>query len=126
MAFPAISSSIPGSPASATRNNIIPPNASSATFPISPRANVPGYVRRSSAALNNNFPGTPSTSQSFNFGIGQKNAQTLSTLGPDILERPRDRTRTNEVSANALAFLFAEMVHYTQNRVQGISDLEKK
>ncbi|PWN37885.1 TRAPP I complex, partial [Meira miltonrushii] len=53
------------------------------------------------------------------------NPQTAS-LGPDILERPRDRTRNNEVSASSLAFLFAEMVSYTQNRVSGISDLEKK
>lgn len=46
--------------------------------------------------------------------------------GPDILERPRDRTRNSEVSASSLAFLFAEVVSYTQNRVLGISDLERK
>jgi trafficking protein particle complex subunit 5 len=124
MAHPS-TSVIPGSPASSsTRTNIIPPNASSATFPISPRANVPGYVRRSSAALSGNFPPlTPSSGQSFNAGNVQS---STTTLGPDILERPRDRTRTNEVSASSLAFLFAEMVSYTQNRVSGISDLEKK
>lgn len=125
MAHPS-TSAIPGSPASATRTNIIPPNASSATFPISPRANVPGYVRRSSAALNGAFPATPSTAQSFSFAIGQNNPQSHTSFGPDILERPRDRTRNNEVSASSLAFLFAEMVSYTQNRVSGISDLEKK
>ena len=125
MAHPS-TSAIPASPASSTRTNIIPPNASSATFPISPRANVPGYVRRSSAALNGTFPGTPVSAQSIYSGIGQNNQQQSSALGPDILERPRDRTRNNEVSASSLAFLFAEMVSYTQNRVSGISDLERK
>lgn len=45
---------------------------------------------------------------------------------PDIVDRPRDRTRQHEVSHSALSFLFAEMVSYTQNRVSGISDLERK
>lgn len=44
---------------------------------------------------------------------------------PDILERPRDKTRTAEVSASALQFLFAEMVAYTQLRVSGIADFER-
>ncbi|CAD6884776.1 unnamed protein product [Tilletia controversa] len=46
--------------------------------------------------------------------------------GPDILERPRDKTRTSESSAAALAFLFAEMVSYTQSRSTGITDLEQR
>lgn len=45
---------------------------------------------------------------------------------PDIVDRPRDRTRQHEVAHSALSFLFAEMVAYTQNRVSGISELERK
>lgn len=45
---------------------------------------------------------------------------------PDIVERPRDKTRQNEVSLSALSFLFSEIVSYTQNRVTGVTDLEKR
>lgn len=45
---------------------------------------------------------------------------------PDILERPRDKTRNQEVAASALAFLYSEILSYTQNRVTGIADLEKR
>lgn len=44
---------------------------------------------------------------------------------PDILERPRDKTRHAEVSLSALQFLFAEMVVYAQDRVSGIAEFEQ-
>lgn len=44
----------------------------------------------------------------------------------DIVDRPRDKTRQNEVNASALSFLFGEIVSYTQNRVTGVTDLEKR
>ena len=44
---------------------------------------------------------------------------------PDILERPRDKTRNAEVSLSALQYLFSEMVTYSQSRVAGIGDLER-
>jgi hypothetical protein len=37
-----------------------------------------------------------------------------------------NKTRTSEVSASAFAFLFAEIVQYTQKRVGGINDLERR
>ncbi|KAE8260100.1 hypothetical protein A4X13_0g549 [Tilletia indica] len=46
--------------------------------------------------------------------------------GPDILDRPRDKTRTSELSLSALSFLFSEMVSYTQSRSTGITDLEQR
>ncbi|KAK0524318.1 Trafficking protein particle complex subunit 31 [Tilletia horrida] len=46
--------------------------------------------------------------------------------GPDILERARDKTRTSEIALSALAFLFAEVVSYTQSRSTGITDLEQR
>lgn len=45
---------------------------------------------------------------------------------PDIVERPRDKTRQNEVALSSLSFLFSEIVGYTQNRVTGVTDLEKR
>ncbi|EST08354.1 Transport protein particle (TRAPP) component [Kalmanozyma brasiliensis GHG001] len=45
---------------------------------------------------------------------------------PDIVDRPRDKTRQSEIALSSLSFLFAEMVSYTQNRVTGVTDLEKR
>ncbi|PKI85734.1 Trafficking protein particle complex subunit 31 [Malassezia vespertilionis] len=44
---------------------------------------------------------------------------------PDILDRPRDRTRSSEVNVSSLQFLFAQMVTYAQERVNGISEFER-
>jgi trafficking protein particle complex subunit 5 len=44
----------------------------------------------------------------------------------NIYDRPLNRTRTTEVSASAFAFLFSEVVQYTQKRVNGIADLERR
>lgn len=137
----------PASPASSSvRNSVIPPNASSMTYPVSPRNTMPGYIRRSSAAVQaqnvassplassasvrgSTLPPTPGTGASATVSsntTGMNSTTGAIGAGPDILERPRDRTKNNEVSSSALAFLFAEIVGYTQNRVSGISDLERK
>mmetsp|Transcript_21277 Transcript_21277/g.23112 ORF Transcript_21277/g.23112 Transcript_21277/m.23112 type:complete len:193 (+) Transcript_21277:55-633(+) len=42
-----------------------------------------------------------------------------------ILDRPLIRPKT-EVSLSAFAFLFSEVVQYTQNRVTSVADLEKR
>lgn len=46
----------------------------------------------------------------------------LSTLQ----DRPLNKTRGSEVSLSSWAFLFGELVQYTQARVAGIADFEKK
>ncbi|KAH9920274.1 NO signaling/Golgi transport ligand-binding domain-containing protein [Fomitopsis serialis] len=43
-----------------------------------------------------------------------------------IYDRPLNKTRAGEVSASAFAFLFSEVVQYTQKRVNGINDLERR
>ncbi|KAF9960837.1 TRAPP subunit trs31, partial [Modicella reniformis] len=43
----------------------------------------------------------------------------------NILDRPLNKTRGAEVSVSAFAFLFSEMLQYTQKRVHGIQDLER-
>jgi hypothetical protein len=45
---------------------------------------------------------------------------------PHIYDRHLNKTRTAEVSTSALAFLFSEVVQYTQKRVSGINDLERR
>ncbi|ETW87631.1 hypothetical protein HETIRDRAFT_307303 [Heterobasidion irregulare TC 32-1] len=45
---------------------------------------------------------------------------------PNIYDRPLNKTRTAEVSSSAFAFLFSEVVQYTQKRVSGINDLERR
>ncbi|EAU92959.2 transporter particle subunit trs31 [Coprinopsis cinerea okayama7 len=46
--------------------------------------------------------------------------------GPSIYDRPLNKTRGAEVSASAFAFMFSEIVQYTQKRVNGINDLERR
>ncbi|KAL7749781.1 hypothetical protein RI367_004657 [Sorochytrium milnesiophthora] len=43
-----------------------------------------------------------------------------------ILDRHLNKSRNDQVSVAAFAFLFSEAVQYTQKRVTGIADLEKK
>ena len=50
----------------------------------------------------------------------------IESRGPDIVERPRDKTENAEVAASSLAFLYAEIVSYVQGRVSGIAELEKR
>jgi hypothetical protein len=45
---------------------------------------------------------------------------------PNIYDRNLNKTRAAEVSASAFAFMFSEMVQYTQKRVSGIADLERR
>jgi hypothetical protein len=47
-------------------------------------------------------------------------------LRPNIYDRSLNKTRTAEISASAFAFLFSEIVQYTQKRVSGINDLERR
>lgn len=55
-----------------------------------------------------------------------------SALGPvnkrntAIYDRNLNKTRMNEVGMSSWAFLFGEMVQYTQKRVSGIGDLERR
>lgn len=83
-----------------------------------------------SSARNSTLPSTPTTANS-GTGASSYFGSSSTAVGtsngpPDVLERPRDRTRNAEVASSALTFLYAEIVAYTQDRVTGISDLERK
>ncbi|KAJ7235971.1 NO signaling/Golgi transport ligand-binding domain-containing protein [Mycena rebaudengoi] len=45
---------------------------------------------------------------------------------PNIYDRNLNKTRVTEVSGPAFTFLFSEIVQYTQKRVSGINDLERR
>ncbi|KAK7472392.1 Trafficking protein particle complex subunit 31 [Stygiomarasmius scandens] len=45
---------------------------------------------------------------------------------PNIYDRNLNKTRIAEVSGSAFSFLFSEVVQYTQKRVSGINDLERR
>lgn len=47
-------------------------------------------------------------------------------LRPNIYDRHLNKTRTADVSASSFAYLFSEVVQYTQKRVSGINDLERR
>ncbi|KAG6837211.1 hypothetical protein H0H93_013079 [Arthromyces matolae] len=53
-------------------------------------------------------------------------ANKLIAARPNIYDRNLNKTRVAEVSASAFAFLFSEIVQYTQKRVNGINDLERR
>jgi hypothetical protein len=45
---------------------------------------------------------------------------------PNVYDRPLNKSRVTDVSAAAFSFLFSELVQYTQKRVSGINDLERR
>ncbi|KAF5382235.1 hypothetical protein D9757_008926 [Collybiopsis confluens] len=45
---------------------------------------------------------------------------------PNVYDRNLNKTRVADVSAASFAFLFSEVVQYTQKRVGGVNDLEKR
>jgi len=51
---------------------------------------------------------------------------TVTKRTTTIYERNVNKTRTAEVSMSAWAFMFSEVVQYTQKRVSGIGDLERR
>lgn len=46
--------------------------------------------------------------------------------GNNVIDRPLNRTRGAEVGLSAWAFMFAEIVAYSQSRVDSVTDLEKR
>lgn len=44
----------------------------------------------------------------------------------NILERNLNRTKGAEVAASSWAFMFAEIVSYSQSRVDSVADLERR
>ncbi|GLB36571.1 putative TRAPP complex subunit trs31 [Lyophyllum shimeji] len=74
---------------------------------------------------------SPTTSSRFSLPTAASASTTAASNKPgaprpNIYDRNLNKTRVAEVSASAFAFLFSEVVQYTQKRVSGINDLERR
>lgn len=67
-----------------------------------------------------------STSTRFSIPVGQAISVAKLSGRPNIYDRNLNKTRTADVSLSAFAFLFSEIIQYTQKRVSGIGDLERR
>ncbi|PVU94117.1 hypothetical protein BB559_003087 [Furculomyces boomerangus] len=61
-----------------------------------------------------------------NSGLTTDSKLARKAATPSSLEKNINRKRGGEVSLNSFAFLFSEIILYSQNRVLGIQDLEQK
>lgn len=53
-------------------------------------------------------------------------ANKAAAARPNIYDRNLAKPRVSDVSGAAFSFLFSEVVQYTQKRVSGINDLERR
>lgn len=83
-------------------------------------------IGNTSANSTTSFASTSTLAAPLLAPTGGQAGRLIESAGPDIVERPRDRTRNHEVAASSLAFLYSEMVQYVQGRVSGIAELEKR
>ena len=65
-------------------------------------------------------PNTPSSASAFSI------RSSVISRKPAIYDRNLNRSRGLELSQSAYTLLFAEMVNYTQNKVEGIAELERR
>lgn len=98
-------------------SSLLAPGSSTAPSSSSASTAVPG-----SSAL-----ATPSSAPA-GAGASLSNAQHAGQAKrvAAIYDRPVTKSRGAEVSLGAWAFLFGEIVHYTQQRVSGISEFEQR
>lgn len=66
------------------------------------------------------------TSYPFNIPSTSTSNPKRNSAASSILERPINKTKGSEVSLAAWAFMFSEIIQYTQRRVSGIAEFEKK
>ncbi|KZP32435.1 TRAPP I complex [Athelia psychrophila] len=89
----------------------------------------PRFSVMSTSSLSSADALSPATSTT-RFSLPSVNTASTSTRHagprPNIFDRSLNKTRTTEVSTSAFAFLFSEVVQYTQKRVSGINDLERR
>lgn len=69
-----------------------------------------------------NTPVTPINTSTTALSTTTTNTKTRAA----IYDRNLNKTRASQVSLSAYAFLFSEIVQYTQKRVSGIGDLERR
>lgn len=99
-----------------TASSTPPPGTSNSRYSVqsSMASNTPPGLKRSSSYLASQYPSLSST------------MIPSSTPPVSILDRPLNKTRGAEVGMGAWAFLYAEIVSYSQSRVDSVADLEKR
>ncbi|SCV71482.1 BQ2448_3070 [Microbotryum intermedium] len=84
---------------------------------------VPGLGSSSSSNLN----GSSSMNQAGAAGYGSSGSPVTTTRRMTLIyDRPITKSRGNEISLGAWSYLLAEIVQYTQKRVSGIGEFEKR
>jgi hypothetical protein len=91
----------------------------------------PRFSALSSSSLSSAEHLSPTASSTrFSIASAPSINTTLGSARPvaklSIYDRHLNKTKTSEVSGSAFAFLFSEVVQYTQKRVSGINDLERR
>ena len=102
---------------------------SSSTPPPSSRIPSSSHIQQQSVSGSSKRDSIlPSSTSTQNVNRQSSLHQQLFTLQQHggILDRPLNRSKGSEVSAGAWAFLFGEIVSYSQSRVDSVTDLEKR
>ncbi|WWC85380.1 uncharacterized protein L201_000243 [Kwoniella dendrophila CBS 6074] len=76
-------------------------------------------IQQGSSSLQQQLFGSSVQSQG---GSNQQNQQQYTS----ILDRPLNKSKSSEISLSCWAFLFAEIVSYSQSRVDSVTDLERR
>ena len=99
-----------------------PPSGSSRfSYPSAPSTNSTTSLQNSTTATS-----IRSASQPHPPSLQQQLFGSAAHASPGILDRPLNKTRGAEVGLNAFAFLLAEIVSYSQSRVDSVTDLERR
>ncbi|KAJ7442550.1 TRAPP complex subunit trs31 [Mycena galericulata] len=91
-----------------------------------PHSRVSVLSTSSQSSVEHLSPAASSTRFSLPSTPNPQQARPAGGARPNIYDRNLNKTRITEVSAAAFTFLFSEMVQYTQKRVSGINDLERR
>jgi hypothetical protein len=106
---------------------------SSSTPPPSSRIPSTSQIQQQSISGSSKRDSTlPSSTSTQNVNVNVNRQSSLhqqlfaSQQHGGILDRPLNRSKGSEVSSGAWAFLFGEIVSYSQSRVDSVTDLEKR
>lgn len=91
-----------------------------------PSANASLYSYSTNTSSSTISGAVPQRSVSVRDSLKATNAATPGGAGSNILDRPLNRTRGAEVAQGSWAFMFAEIVAYSQSRVDSVADLEQR
>jgi len=98
-----------------------PPHPRQSVLSTTSQASSSDHFSPTTSSTRFSLPGAPSIQSTL---ASSKNP--ANRVVPNIYERNLNKSRSIEVSVAAYAFLFSEIVQYTQKRVSGINDFERR